>query len=77
VRGLGAPLAPEPFLDAIRNGQDMPVGGSVADDEEIGDVAQPPKIQYNEVFGLLVQGAFDALGDLGGELPGQCGSSFS
>jgi hypothetical protein len=48
----------------------------VANDEEVGDVAQPSEIQDDEVFCFLVQGGLDTAGDLRGQFYGQLSSSL-
>lgn len=76
VGGPPLQMADEPVLDAFGDGEDLPVGASVADDEEIGDVTQPPKIEHHELFGFFLPGRLDALCDFGEQLIRQRGSSF-
>ena len=75
--GLQAKLTPQTIFDAVDDGANLPVGGSTADDEEVGDVAETAEIQHHDVVGLLVQCGFDGLDDLGRCLGGQRRPSFS
>ena len=45
VRGAPSELLDQPFLDAVDDRLDLAVGGSVADEEEVGDVAATAKVE--------------------------------
>ena len=47
----------------------------MADDEEVGDVAQSAQVEQDQVFGLLVQRGFDAVGEFEGQVSAQRDSS--
>lgn len=51
---------------AFSDGKHVTIGVAVADDEEVGEVAQPSQIQNDEVLGLLVQCGLDTARDLEG-----------
>jgi len=61
VLGLAASIFEEPLLDRVGDRQDLPRGGTVADDEVVGELAEAPQIQDDDVFRLLVQGGVDDL----------------
>lgn len=62
----------ETRLDGVGDGHDLSLAGAVADDEVIGDVAQSAKIEYDDVFGLLVLRSFDAVGEFRGQRDSSC-----
>jgi len=61
VLGLVAPFVEEPFLDRVGDRQCLARGGSVADDEVVGEVAEAPQIENEDVFGFLVARGVDDL----------------
>jgi hypothetical protein len=53
------------LLDRIGDGQGLARRGSVTDDEVVGELADAPQIQNENVFGLLVERGVDDLSQFG------------
>ena len=49
-----APLVEQSFLDRVGDRQHLARGRPVADDEVVGELAEAPEIENEDVFGFLV-----------------------
>jgi hypothetical protein len=47
------------FFDGVGDRERLARGRAVADDEVVGEVAEPAEVQDQDVFRLLVDGGFD------------------
>ena len=59
---------PEALLDGVGDGGGLTFGGSVTDDEGIGDVAEAAEVEDHDVFGFLVGSGLEAGGEVGGQV---------
>jgi len=59
---------PEALLDGVGDGRGLAFGGTVTDDESVGDVAQAAEIEDRDVLGFLVGGGLEAGGKAGGQV---------
>jgi hypothetical protein len=55
----------EALFDCVGDGQDLALGGAVAQEEVVGEVAQVAKVEDDDVLGLLVARSLDAGGEFG------------
>jgi len=56
-------LTAQALFHRLRDGEDLTVRASVADDEVVGDVAQAPEVQDDNLLGLPVPRGLDAAGE--------------
>ena len=68
MAGPPAVHLPEALLDGVGDGCGLSFGGTVADDEGVGDVAQAAQVEDDDVFGFLVGGGLEARGEVGGQV---------
>lgn len=68
VRGPPAGPPNDLALDVLGDGQRLPIGGAVADDEPVGDIAAATQVENQQALGLFVEGRGNTVRDLCGNL---------
>ena len=68
MRGLDPEALPERFLDRIRDGDDLAIVVSVANDEVIGDVADIGQVENDDIVGFLLASGLHAGDQFGCQL---------
>jgi hypothetical protein len=67
VIGLAAQTPAEALLDRVGDRHRLSFRAAVADDEVVGDVAEPAKVEDYDLFRLFFSRGLDALGEFRGQ----------
>jgi hypothetical protein len=67
VVGADVEVLGQALLDGVGDGQDLPLRRTVADHEEVGEIAEVSEVEDDDILGLLVPGGLDARGEFGSQ----------